>query len=263
MGEWCINICVLQTIFYNITCYGVTLIKHICHNADASTKVRALQLYHTEMFTFVRCCIPITVYDIIGIYRLQNIWSYWSLYRACDHCHSRETVGWSLSRVSTNHNLDAICIIVESVWHEANTNYKKQVIGTHIGSQWVMERDVFTLCIAIVPYGSNHQWISVLFSYNVFAVWYLIFRETSPHTAHGATIHGRPKHETVDCLWLPVSTSHNSDPNSAQVWTYCGIFQLLTRLKNWTGMHWRAVNSGKKAELTKTCPLDTCCHAML
>ena len=133
------KICDLQTVFYNVTWYNVTLIKHICHNADTNTRAaRALQLYHMEMFTSVLCCIPITVYDIIEMYWLKYIWWYWSLYRACDHCHSRsnkETVGWSRFCVSTNHNSDASCIIVESVWHEANTNYKKQLPGhTHRGS---------------------------------------------------------------------------------------------------------------------------------
>ena len=133
MGEWCIKICVLQTIFYNVAWYGVTLTKHICHNAGTNTRARALQLYHAQMFTFVLCCIPTTVYHTIGSYRLQKIFgNHWSLHRACDHFHSRsnkETVGWSRSRVCTNHNLDASCIIVESVWHEANTNYKKQLPG--------------------------------------------------------------------------------------------------------------------------------------
>ena len=35
MGGWCIKICVLQTIFYNVAWYDVTLTKHICHNAVA------------------------------------------------------------------------------------------------------------------------------------------------------------------------------------------------------------------------------------
>ena len=77
MGEWCIKICVLQTIFYNVAWYGVTLTKHSCLNAGTKTRAGALQLYHlyhAEMLTFVLCCIPTIVYDMIGIYRLQNIW---------------------------------------------------------------------------------------------------------------------------------------------------------------------------------------------
>ena len=55
MGEWCIKICVLQTIFYNVAWYGVTLTKHICLNAGTKTRAGALQLYHAEMLTFVLC----------------------------------------------------------------------------------------------------------------------------------------------------------------------------------------------------------------
>ena len=136
MGEWCIKICVLQTIFYNVAWYGVTLTKHICLNAGTKNQCGSIAIISCGN---AHICAMLYSHNSLRHDRNLSTSKYLvilvPLYRACDHFHSRsnkETVGWSRSRVCTNHNLDASCIIVESVWHEANANYKKQLPGhTH------------------------------------------------------------------------------------------------------------------------------------